>query len=162
MRIAAVAAGAPDGCVQVVTEPSIPLVDALMSSPRVSVRCTVASSSQVTTEPSAGRSCTTSSRCWTPTASAGRSPASRSIQSRRRHVRLTNSKTDRTWEGRLRTAGQRSQRSMTASTVLPALSVARSWNARPPEGDNSAATDVDFVNGAQRRESGESSVAGGT
>lgn len=37
MGEAAVAAGAPDGCVQVVTEPSIPLVDALMSSPRVSV-----------------------------------------------------------------------------------------------------------------------------
>ncbi|MBL8931899.1 MAG: aldehyde dehydrogenase family protein [Kineosporiaceae bacterium] len=37
MAQAAVAAGAPDGCVQVVTEPSVPLVDALMASSRVSL-----------------------------------------------------------------------------------------------------------------------------
>jgi len=37
MAEAAVAAGAPDGCVQAVAEPSIPLVNALMTSERVSV-----------------------------------------------------------------------------------------------------------------------------
>lgn len=37
MRDAAIAAGAPDGCIQVVEEPSIPLIDALMTDPRVSV-----------------------------------------------------------------------------------------------------------------------------
>ncbi len=37
MAQAAVAAGAPDGCVQVVPDPSIPLVNALMTSERVSV-----------------------------------------------------------------------------------------------------------------------------
>ncbi len=37
MAEAAVAAGAPDGCVQVVADPSIPLVNALMTSERVSV-----------------------------------------------------------------------------------------------------------------------------
>ena len=37
MRDAAIAAGAPDGCIQVIEEPSIPLIDALMSDSRVSV-----------------------------------------------------------------------------------------------------------------------------
>jgi acetaldehyde dehydrogenase/alcohol dehydrogenase len=37
MAEAAVAAGAPDGCVQVVEEPSIPLVNALMTDPRTDV-----------------------------------------------------------------------------------------------------------------------------
>jgi acyl-CoA reductase-like NAD-dependent aldehyde dehydrogenase len=37
MRDAAIAAGAPDGCIQVVEEPSIPLIDALMTDPRVAV-----------------------------------------------------------------------------------------------------------------------------
>jgi acetaldehyde dehydrogenase / alcohol dehydrogenase len=37
MADAAVAAGAPDGCVQVVEEPSIPLVNALMTDPRTDV-----------------------------------------------------------------------------------------------------------------------------
>lgn len=37
MAAAAVAAGAPDGCVQVVEEPSIPLVNALMTDPRTDV-----------------------------------------------------------------------------------------------------------------------------
>ncbi|MEI6360943.1 MAG: aldehyde dehydrogenase family protein [Actinomycetes bacterium] len=37
MRDAAVAAGAPDGCIQFVDEPSIPLIDALMTDPRVAV-----------------------------------------------------------------------------------------------------------------------------
>jgi acyl-CoA reductase-like NAD-dependent aldehyde dehydrogenase len=37
MAEAAVAAGAPDGCVQVVDEPSIPLVNALMTDPRTDV-----------------------------------------------------------------------------------------------------------------------------
>jgi acyl-CoA reductase-like NAD-dependent aldehyde dehydrogenase len=37
MAQAAVAAGAPDGCVQVVDEPSIPLINALMTDPRTSV-----------------------------------------------------------------------------------------------------------------------------
>ena len=37
MAAAAVAAGAPDGCIQVVEEPSIPLVNALMTDPRTDV-----------------------------------------------------------------------------------------------------------------------------
>jgi acyl-CoA reductase-like NAD-dependent aldehyde dehydrogenase len=37
MADAAVAAGAPDGCIQVVDEPSIPLVNALMTDPRTDV-----------------------------------------------------------------------------------------------------------------------------
>lgn len=37
MRDAAVAAGAPDGCIQVVDEPSIPLINALMTDERVDV-----------------------------------------------------------------------------------------------------------------------------
>lgn len=37
MRDAAVAAGAPDGCIQVVDEPSIPLINALMTDDRVDV-----------------------------------------------------------------------------------------------------------------------------
>ena len=37
MADAAVAAGAPDGCVQVVDEPSIPLINALMTDPRTDV-----------------------------------------------------------------------------------------------------------------------------
>lgn len=37
MSEAAVAAGAPDGCIQVVDEPSIPLINALMTDPRVAV-----------------------------------------------------------------------------------------------------------------------------
>lgn len=37
MSEAAVAAGAPDGCIQVVEEPSIPLVNALMTDPRTDV-----------------------------------------------------------------------------------------------------------------------------
>lgn len=37
MREAAIAAGAPDGCIQVVDEPSIPLINALMTDDRVDV-----------------------------------------------------------------------------------------------------------------------------
>ena len=37
MRDAAVAAGAPDGCIQVIEEPSIPLINALMTDDRVDV-----------------------------------------------------------------------------------------------------------------------------
>ncbi len=37
MADAAIAAGAPDGCIQVVAEPSIPLVNALMTDPRTDV-----------------------------------------------------------------------------------------------------------------------------
>jgi len=37
MAAAAVAAGAPDGCIQVVEEPSIPLINALMTDPRTDV-----------------------------------------------------------------------------------------------------------------------------
>jgi acetaldehyde dehydrogenase/alcohol dehydrogenase len=37
MAEAALAAGAPDGCIQVVEEPSIPLINALMTDPRVAV-----------------------------------------------------------------------------------------------------------------------------
>ena len=37
MAAAAIAAGAPDGCIQVVEEPSIPLINALMTDPRTDV-----------------------------------------------------------------------------------------------------------------------------
>ena len=37
MGDAAIQAGAPDGCIQVVEEPSVPLIDAVMSDPRVDV-----------------------------------------------------------------------------------------------------------------------------
>ncbi len=69
MAEAAVAAGAPDGCVQVVAEPSIPLVNALMTSERVSVILATGGTAMVraaysSCEPGARRRPGQRAQCW--------------------------------------------------------------------------------------------------